>query len=244
MIIKIMKNFADLIKESFEIYRQKIASILILMLIFSGLIMIFGILVSFVAPGDIIENGGYLGVLLILGIYLFMIFLSTFIGFSLMLLVIKPVGIKLKEIFQEVWKKLWQYLLIAILVGFFVMITSFLLIIPGIIVGVYLAFSSFVFIIEEEKGINALKRSWNLVKGNWWKVFGRIMLLVLVFGILFSILGLVDLLLPLLLPIVFLYALLMHFCMFGCVMPFSIIFSYLIYLGLKKSKEVQIQPQA
>ena len=226
MIIKIMKNFADLIKESFEIYRQKIASILILMLIFSGLIMIFGILVSFVAPGDIIENGGYLGVLLILGIYLFMIFLSTFIGFSLMLLVIKPVGIKLKEIFQEVWKKLWQYLLIAILVGFFVMITSFLLIIPGIIVGVYLAFSSFVFIIEEEKGINALKRSWNLVKGNWWKVFGRIILLNIIIGAIYTILISINDLLG---------------GVFQCFsMPFGIIFMYLIYLELKKSKEIQV----
>jgi len=225
MIIKIMKNFADLIKESFEIYRQKIASILILMLIFSGLIMIFGILVSFVAPGDIIENGGYLGVLLILGIYLFMIFLSTFIGFSLMLLVIKPVGIKLKEIFQEVWKKLWQYLLIAILVGFFVMITSFLLIIPGIIVGVYLAFSSFVFIIEEEKGINALKRSWNLVKGNWWKVFGRIILLNIIIGAIYTILISINDLLG---------------GVFQCFsMPFGIIFMYLIYLELKESKEIQ-----
>ncbi|HZI95656.1 MAG TPA: hypothetical protein VFD40_00520, partial [Candidatus Paceibacterota bacterium] len=63
-----MKNFADLIKESFKIYKQRIVSILFLMLIFWGLIMILGILISFIEPGGIIENGGYLAVLLLLGI--------------------------------------------------------------------------------------------------------------------------------------------------------------------------------
>jgi len=220
-----MKNFTTLVKEGFEIYKQKIVSILPLMLIFWGLIMILGILISFIAPGGIIENSGYLAVLLILGIYLLMIFLSTFIGFSLVLLVIKPVRTKLKEIFQEVWKKLWQYLLVTILVGFFVIITSFLLIIPGIIVGVYLTFSSFVFIIEAEKGINALKRSWNLVKGNWWKVFGRIILLNIIIGVIYTILISINDSLG---------------SVFQCLsIPFSIIFMYLIYLELKKYKEIQ-----
>jgi len=220
-----MKNFTTLVKEGFEIYKQKIASILILILIFWVLTTILGILISFITPGGIIENGGYLAVLLILGTYLLMIFLSTFIGFSLVLLVIKPVGTKLKEIFQEVWKKLWQYLLVTILVVFFVMITSFLLIIPGIIVGVYLAFSSFVLIIEGEKGINALKRSWNLVKGNWWKVFGRIILLNIIIGVIYAILISINDSLG----SVFQYL----------SMPFSIIFMYLIYLELKKSKEIR-----
>jgi len=220
-----MKNFTTLVKESFEIYKQKIASILILILIFWGLITVLGILISFISPGDIIENGGYLAVLLILGICLLMIFLSTFIGFSLMILVIKPVGTKLKEIFQEVWKKLWQYFLVTILVGFFVMITSFFLIIPGVIVGVYLAFSSFVLIIEAEKGINALRCSWNLVKGNWWKVFGRIILLNIIIGVIYIILISINDSLG---------------SVFQCLsMPFSIIFMYLIYSELKKSKEIQ-----
>jgi len=222
-----MKNFADLIKESFKIYKQRIVSILFLMLIFWGLIMILGILISFIEPGGIIENGGYLAVLLLLGICSLMIFLSTSIGFSLVLLAIKPVGTKLKEIFQEVWKKLWQYILVTILVGFFVMITSFLLIIPGIIVGVYLTFSSYVFVIEEEKGMNALKRSWNLVKGNWWKVFGRITLLNIIICAIYAILISIDDLLG---------------SVFQCLfMPFSVIFMYLIYSELKKSKEIQVQ---
>jgi len=224
-----MKNFTTLVEEGFKIYKQKIASILILMLIFSGLIMILSILISFISPEGIIENGGYLAVLLIFGIYLLMIFLSTFIGFSLVLLVTKPVETKLKEIFQEVWKKLWQYLLVTILVGFFMMTASFLLIIPGIIVGVYLAFSSFAFIIEGEKGINALKRSWDLVNGNWWKVFGRIILLNIIIGVIYATLILINDSLG---------------NVFQCLsMPFGIIFMYLIYLELKKSKGIQVPTQ-
>ena len=105
-----MKNFTTLIKESFEIYKQKIKSILKLMIIFWGLSMIFGVLISLISPGSIIENGGYFALLFVLGLCLFVIFLYSFIIFSFILLAIKPVGTELKEIFQDAWKKLWQYI--------------------------------------------------------------------------------------------------------------------------------------
>ncbi len=76
-----------------------------------------------------------------------------------------------------------------------------------------------------EKGINALKRSWNLIKGNWWKVFGRTILLNGFFGIIFFALGSIN---DLLSSVFQLFSL-----------PFYAIFLYLIYLELKKSKEIQ-----
>lgn len=225
-----MKDFITLTKESFGVYKQKIMPILILMLILLGVAVLFAILSPFIALGGVMmENSGYFTFLLILGISLVMTFLSAFVGLSLALLVIKPAGTELKKIFQEAWEKLWQYFLVSVLVGFFVAIAFLFLVIPGIIVAVYLTFSSFVFIIEAEKGMKALKRSWNLVKGNWWEVFGRLFFLNVVFGIGFILLGSISDLLGSLFQILFI--------------PFMMIFSYLIYLELKKSKEVQIQAQ-
>jgi len=224
-----MKNFTTLIKESFEIYKQKIKSILMILLMGWVLIMVFGILTSLISPESIIEKGGYHAVLLILGIFLFIILLSAFITLSFMLLAIKPTGAKLREIFQEVWKKLWQYFWIVVLVGFFTTLSFFFFIIPGLIVGIYLVFSLYVFIAEEGKGMNALKRSWVLVKGNWWKVFGRIFLLNMIFGIIFIILSSINDSLG----TIFQYLL----------MPFNVIFMYSIYLELKKSKTIQIQTE-
>ena len=225
-----MKNFTDLIKASFEIYKQKIKSILKLMIIFWGLSMIFGILISLMSPESIIENGGYFAFLFILGLCLFVVFLYPFIIFSFILLAVKPVETELKEIFQDTWKKLWQYILIILLVGFFTLLSFLLLFIPGIIVGICLMFSSYVLAVEGGKGMNVLKRSWALVKGNWWKVFGRIALFNVVVMVIFSILKSVNNLLG---------SLFQYLCI-----PFSMIFMYLIYLELKKSKEIQTQPQA
>jgi hypothetical protein len=224
-----MKNFTTLIKESFGIYKQKIKSILMILITGWVLTMVFGILTSLISPESIIEKGGYHAVLLILGIFLFVILLSAFITLSFILLTIKPTGTKLREIFQEVWKKLWQYLWIVALVGFFTTLSFIFFIIPSLIVWVYLVFSLYVFITEEGKGMNALKRSWALVKGNWWKVFGRVFLLNMIFGIIFIILSSINDSLG----TIFQYLL----------MPFNVMFMYLIYLELKKSKEIQVQTQ-
>ena len=224
-----MKNFTTLIKESFGIYKQKIKSILMILITGWVLTMVFGILTSLISPESIIEKGGYHAVLLILGIFLFVILLSAFITLSFILLVIKPTGAKLREIFQEVWKKLWQYLWIVTLVGFFTTLSFIFFIIPGLIVGIYLVFFPYVLITEEGRGMNALKRSWALVKGNWWKVFGRIFLLNMIFGTIFIILSSINDSLG----TIFQYFL----------MPFNVIFMYLIYLELKKSKTIQVQTE-
>ncbi len=47
-----------------------------------------------------------------------------------------------------------------------------LLLIPGIILSLVLIFSRFAYVKEGKKGLSALLRSRDLVKGNWWQVFG------------------------------------------------------------------------
>lgn len=234
-----MKNFTILIKESFEIYKEKITPVLLLSVIFIVTTIILGILLGgslifslLLAKGSGVSietsRALFFSPAFFL-LFLVFVFWGIFIGLSFLTLVIKPVGTKLKEIFQEAWKRFAKYLWLVILVSFFVTLASLFLVIPGIIVAIYLSFYSYVFIIEGEKGMNALKRSWSLVKGNWWKVFGRLFLLNIVFGIIFILLSSVNDLLGSVFQLFY--------------MPFNIIFFYLIYLELKKSKEIQIQTQ-
>lgn len=232
-----MKNFTILIKESFEIYKQKIRPILVLLLIFGivaailgGLLggsMMFSALRLKDTGATEITNKALFFSPLVIGIFLVIGLWTIFIGFTFIILAVKPAGTKLKEIFQEAWKKFGQYLWLVILTGFFVILASLFLVIPGMIVAIYLSFYSYVFIIEGEKGMNALRRSWSLVKGNWWKVFGKLLLLNIIFGIIFILLSSVNDLLG------------SVFQLFW--MPFNMIFFYLIYLELKKSKEIQTQ---
>jgi len=55
-----------------------------------------------------------------------------------------------------------------------------LLIIPGVIFTIYWAFSAYILIGENKGIIESLKASFNLVKGKWWKVFGYLLLILLV----------------------------------------------------------------
>ena len=229
-----MKNFTSLIKESFEIYKQKITPILLILLISGVVITILGVTLGGsmmfsvlqlkeTAATEIAEALFFSP--LVIGMFLVIVLWIIFIGLTFIILVVKPAGTKLKEIFQEAWRKFGQYFWLVILASIFVVLSTLFFIIPGIIVGTYLTFYSYVFVVEGEKGMNALKRSWNLVKGNWLKVFGRLFLLGIVFNIIYILLSSVHDLLGSVFQ--FFY------------MPFSIIFLYLIYLELKKSKEIQ-----
>ncbi len=105
--------------------------------------------------------------------------------------------------YQKAWNMAWAYLFVAVLVacasfgrlqgqmlaggGFF------LFIIPGFIASMYLGFSTFIFITEDVRGIQALVRSWYYVRGNFWKIFIRylalLILLIIVTGLYSGIMG-------------------------------------------------------
>lgn len=229
-----MKNFTFLLKESLEMYKQKLKPILVLLLIYvvgiGGIMSIVPFLYDRLSV--ITYSGGSLAEisLLFLEFFIFIIILllfGSYMGASYMILIMRSVGTLLSEVFKEAWKKLWGYLLITILIWFFIILAYLFFFIPGVIVSVYLAFSAFVFIDEGKRNMDALKRSWSLVKSNWWKVFGRVVSLNIVLILVFTLLGRINNLTGSIFSILS--------------MPFAIIFIYLIYLELKKSKEIESQ---
>lgn len=87
---------------------------------------------------------------------------------------------------------LWMITLVTLAVfgGFM------LLIIPGIIASVYLLFAYYTFIDDDARGMDALERSRQLVYGDWWGVFGRLiglgLLLILVSIPVMIVVGVID----------------------------------------------------
>ncbi len=81
------------------------------------------------------------------------------------------VGIKL------FWANVWIAILVCLaLFGGFIM-----LIIPGIILMVQLAFTNYTLVLEDKHGMAALAQSRTYAKGYWWAIFGRTLLLILIF---------------------------------------------------------------
>jgi len=74
------------------------------------------------------------------------------------------------------WPLLWVYILMwtAVMGGFF------LLIIPGIALSVYLLFPMYSFVISGHRGLHALSDSFHYVRGHFWAILGRLVVLGLI----------------------------------------------------------------
>jgi len=78
--------------------------------------------------------------------------------------------------------RFWSIVLVGLLCALVVMGGLILFVIPGIYFGFRLALSEQVLVIEGHRGRAALSRSWNLVKGHWWHVFGALIVTALLTG--------------------------------------------------------------
>lgn len=79
--------------------------------------------------------------------------------------------VDLKLVWSLVEKKILAVFALGIIFTICVILGCILLIIPGIILAVYWCFSIYVYIIEDCGIIDSLKRSYQLVKGNWKTTF-------------------------------------------------------------------------
>lgn len=92
------------------------------------------------------------------------------------------IWVSLRPIFRKAWSLLWIGVIATIL-----LIGAFLLaIIPGIFLMTAFSLATPVLLVENKKGMGALLRSRDIVKGHWWYVFG-ITLAVFVVTILASL---------------------------------------------------------
>lgn len=96
------------------------------------------------------------------------------------------VGPTLRFALRRIHSILW----ISILYGLAILLGFVLLIVPGIIAYVRFAFGPAVLVVEGRKGAKALGRSWRLSLGNFWRLFGVLILASLMTAIVSSVLTL------------------------------------------------------
>ena len=93
------------------------------------------------------------------------------------------------DCYRNGYRRVWSILLVAILTFLAFVVGLILLIIPGIFVLTRLSVGVPTVVVEQRKGTDALSRSWNLVKGFGWPVFGALLVSSLLAGIVGGILG-------------------------------------------------------
>lgn len=148
-------------------------------------LMVYGMFGAFM--GEPVVNGVLMAVLFVVG-FLVMITVSVLNSGALLYSSVSREQVTYWEGIRWAWKHFWSFLWVGALVGL-VSVTGFVFFfIPGVIVSVYLTLALVVLAKEEIRGMHALTRSTQLVYGNWFGVFGRL-LVVLICGFIIGFLS-------------------------------------------------------
>src|SRR5581483_3156420 len=175
----------ELFKKSFEMYKKQFwvfaELACINLLVFLALIPVVGILgILFFAAHRNITAG-----LLLLCVFLAAVAVVIAVAWwarTAVLYVIKdrdsnPTA---KAMLKKSWPMLGSYSWVYVLVALALLVGFVVFIIPGIIFMVWFVFAGYVFLWEGKKGTQALMASKELVKGYWWAIFGRLLLIMLI----------------------------------------------------------------
>jgi len=170
-------NAGELIKQSFSLYRensQLFIRYMILLFIPTAIITILGGLLEILVDAP---SGLFTILYGIVGIA------STLVAFWITLAFIRVVanayakkeGTPLRDQLNGATHLIWPAIWVSIISALAIIGGALLFIIPGIIFSIWFSFALYSVILDEQKGIEALKHSKSLVKGRWWQVFWRLL---------------------------------------------------------------------
>ncbi len=163
---------------------------------------IYSPLESFLGVNEVTGAIDWSGLIVFGALFLFLYFafvvISYFSTISIAYFVLKEESLDTGELLRKSSKYFFGVIGVVILVGLFLIPLYLLLIIPGVIFSVYWVFSYLFVIDSDDRGLSALRKSYRLVKGNWWAVLGRFFLaglIVMAVNLVFSFVSWIFLLL-------------------------------------------------
>jgi len=218
-----LSGIGELFRRSWEIYRSRIGvllpvyllSIVIFLAVFGagvGVSLVAGLLAQS-TRGPVIVLGTLAGFIAAMVAFFWALAALTFA------VVDQKIGVR--EAFGKGWERIMAFAWLYFLSGFIITGGYFLLIIPGLIFMVWFVFGQFILAEEDQRGMQALLKSKEYVKGQWFGVLGRLVVVWLVS----AGLGMIPFIGPLL-SLLF--------------VPFIVIYLYLLYQDLKASNREPI----
>jgi len=230
---KNLKPISKLLKESFEIYRLKIKTLLGIVALPVGFSFFLWILKYFLSSTSIKYSFWFS----------LLEFISSLGTFSLWLLAIPSLiyslekNIGIKDSFKRGFKILLPYFWVWFLFNVIVAGAFLIFIIPGILFFIWFSLAIFVLLFEEKRGLNALFKSKHLIKRNFWKVFTRFLILFLIIvGVAFSLAFISVHFSPKNRQIADPLNQILSYFLQILLLPFILIYGFLIYNDLKEIK--------
>jgi hypothetical protein len=214
-----LNSISSLFSETWRTYQERFAA-LIEILLLPTLVTVLGyILLTLGFPFTILG-----GVVIFLGWILF-VFSTLPIIFSIH----NKAGVdaSYKATIGLFLPLIWLIILevLAVMGGFI------MLIVPGIWLSISFSLTSYVFVIEHRRGMDALRQSKEYIKGYWWAFLGRVLLL----GIIYCVLALV-IQLPVGILLGKFAGSIVSMLLALFIAPFFAIYNYTIYKNLRELK--------
>lgn len=94
----------------------------------------------------------------------------------------------LLSLFQQSRQYFWKFFFSGLLIGFAVIGGIVFLFVPGFVIGIFFSFVSMAIVLENRSVSDSLKRSYQIVRENFWAILGRIIVIELVAYVILQIL--------------------------------------------------------
>jgi hypothetical protein len=218
-----MRNPIQLFKDAFSIFSQNIVLFLGILLV----PVVFSFVTGLFAPTAAEQSVG-------IGFspaYIVMALLSAIVNVFMSIAIILAIqnnALTVMESYKQSMPFFLRYIGLSIVMSVLLFLGFLILIIPGIILSVWFAFSSFVLVVERAGIIDSIKKSREYARGHWWAVFGRILLLGLAMLVISMIISGLSVAMPF---GILATALVAAFTML--LAPFAVAYMYLMYQDLK-----------
>lgn len=189
----------DIMESALTLLRQSINAVLERPTVFIGIMLVPAIVsipLSFVIEAIAGEPGTMS--FLILLVQLIIAAVGVLASIALLCAAMNPM-LTIQDAYKKSLSYFVRYVILSILVGLAVFVGFILLIVPGVIFMVWFAFAYYILIAENIGGIDAMKRSKQMVSGHWWSVFGHLVFVTacslavaLVLGFLVGLTGMME----------------------------------------------------
>jgi len=214
-----MRSLEELFRDSWELFKGRFVTLISLYLL--SVVFLFIFLIVFIGIGYLLstvfpENKN---VMIAGGVLIGMIpgFMAMFWAIAAFTGAVVDETLSVKDALGKGWQRAGSFMWLSSLLGFLITGGFLFLIIPGVIFLVWFIFAQFIIFVEDDRGMNAILKSKEYVRGRWFEVFLRLLVIWLVAGGL----GMVPIIGPILSLLFF---------------PFTMIFIYLVYQDLRVLK--------
>jgi hypothetical protein len=216
---KDLLRIEELFDRSWEIFKNRIGTLILLyllsivfMIVPFGIFFGIGYLFSIAFPYSktaLIASGAFVGI--IGGL------IGAFWGFAAFIFAVVDKSLGIKDALEKGWQRFGAFIWLFSLLGYIITGGFLLFIIPGIIFSVWFIFAQFILANEDKKGMDALLKSKEYVRGFGFDIFLRLFIIWLI-SLGMSIIPFIGSILSILF------------------MPFMMIFIYMIYEDLRSVK--------